>query len=53
MKERESTLYFKEEYEKEKNTFAGIIGSSLRERGETISTAESCTGGYLSHLLTS
>ncbi len=29
------------------------IGDILRERNETIGTAESCTGGYLSHLLTS
>jgi nicotinamide-nucleotide amidase len=29
------------------------IGAMLRERKETIGTAESCTGGYLSHMLTS
>ena len=29
------------------------IGSLLREKGLTISFAESCTGGYLSHLITS
>ncbi len=29
------------------------IGDILRQRNETIGTGESCTGGYLSHLLTS
>ncbi len=30
-----------------------IIGNLLRERGQTLSTAESCTGGYIAHLITS
>lgn len=30
-----------------------VVGQLLRERKLTISVAESCTGGYLSHLLTS
>jgi nicotinamide-nucleotide amidase len=30
-----------------------VIGKTLRERRLTLSVAESCTGGYLSHLITS
>jgi nicotinamide-nucleotide amidase len=30
-----------------------VIGNTLRERKLTLSIAESCTGGYLSHLITS
>ncbi len=30
-----------------------LIGKLLKERKKTVSTAESCTGGYISHLLTS
>jgi nicotinamide-nucleotide amidase len=30
-----------------------VIGNSLRDRGLTLSIAESCTGGYVSHLITS
>lgn len=30
-----------------------VIGRMLRERNLTLSVAESCTGGYLSHLITS
>jgi nicotinamide-nucleotide amidase len=30
-----------------------VIGNTLREKKLTISIAESCTGGYLSHLITS
>ena len=30
-----------------------VIGNTLREKRLTISVAESCTGGYLSHLITS
>ncbi len=29
-----------------------VIGSMLKERGQTLALAESCTGGYLSHLIT-
>lgn len=30
-----------------------IVGNLLKETGKTVSTAESCTGGYISHLITS
>jgi len=31
----------------------GVIGNTLREKKLTLAVAESCTGGYLSHLVTS
>ena len=34
-------------------TVPEIISALLKERGATVSTAESCTGGYIAHLLTS
>ncbi len=30
-----------------------VLGIILKEKGQTVSTAESCTGGYIAHLLTS
>jgi nicotinamide-nucleotide amidase len=30
-----------------------VIGKILRSAGKTLSTAESCTGGYIAHLITS
>lgn len=29
-----------------------VLGKLLKARGQTVATAESCTGGYISHLLT-
>ena len=37
----------------DKDNFEMIIGRLLKEQGATLSTAESCTGGYLAHLITS
>ncbi len=34
-------------------TMAEVIGRMLVERGQTLAVAESCTGGYISHLITS
>ncbi|MCB0770876.1 MAG: CinA family nicotinamide mononucleotide deamidase-related protein [Flavobacteriales bacterium] len=36
-----------------KDRLPQVIGRLLKERGETLSLAESCTGGYVSHLITS
>lgn len=33
-------------------TLEGVIGELLRKQGATICTAESCTGGYLAHMIT-
>ncbi len=37
----------------DKDTLEEIVGNLLRKKGKTISTAESCTGGYIAHLITS
>lgn len=37
----------------ETQTLQGVVGEKLRALGLSLSTAESCTGGYISHLITS
>lgn len=37
----------------EKDTIERAVGGLFIEKGKTISTAESCTGGHLAHLMTS
>jgi nicotinamide-nucleotide amidase len=34
-------------------TLAEVLGRMLFEKGQTLAVAESCTGGYISHLITS
>lgn len=34
-------------------TLEEVLGRMLKDRGQTLALAESCTGGYLSHLITS
>lgn len=38
---------------KEQDTLEKIIGKKLSTRKETLATAESCTGGYIAHMITS
>jgi nicotinamide-nucleotide amidase len=40
-------------YATDNGNLSTAIGKMLRARKETVGTAESCTGGYLSHLITS
>jgi nicotinamide-nucleotide amidase len=37
----------------DEDTLEGIIGKLLKDRNATLATAESCTGGYIAHLITS
>ncbi|HKC68971.1 MAG TPA: competence/damage-inducible protein A [Bacteroidia bacterium] len=46
-------IYGEEELGKATPTFQSIIGKALTEKNKTIAIAESCTGGYISHLITS
>jgi nicotinamide-nucleotide amidase len=39
-------------YGADDDTLASVVGDLLRKAGETVSVAESCTGGYLGQMLT-
>jgi nicotinamide-nucleotide amidase len=45
-------IYGYEVFGEEKETLEMMVGKLLKEKKKTVSTAESCTGGYISHLLT-
>lgn len=45
-------IYGYEVYGVERESLQQMVGKLLKEKKKTISTAESCTGGYISHLLT-
>ena len=40
-------------YAEEDTTLEAVVGKLLKESGRTLSVAESCTGGMISHLITS
>ena len=42
-----------EEFGKEPETLEKVIGEILRQKKKTLAVAESCTGGYIAHLITS
>ncbi|MBN8702652.1 MAG: competence/damage-inducible protein A [Bacteroidetes bacterium] len=46
-------IYGFETYGEEPETIQKIIGTLLKKNKKTLSVAESCTGGYISHLITS
>ena len=46
-------IYGYELFGEEKVSLESIVGKLLREQNKTLSTAESCTGGYVAHLITS
>ena len=37
----------------EKNSLENVVGELLKEQNKTLSTAESCTGGFIAHKITS
>jgi nicotinamide-nucleotide amidase len=39
-------------YGESDDTFAGVVGRTLRAKGYTLAIAESCTGGLVGHMLT-
>ena len=39
-------------YSEDSEDLGELIGKLLREQGKTLATAESCTGGYIAHLIT-
>jgi nicotinamide-nucleotide amidase len=45
-------IYGYESFGEATETLEQIVGRLLREKKQTLSTAESCTGGYISHLIT-
>jgi len=42
-----------EVFGEERVTLEQLVGKLLKEKNKTLSTAESCTGGYIAHLITS
>jgi nicotinamide-nucleotide amidase len=50
--EKLKVLIPKHIYSAENEELAAALGELLLKRGETIATAESCTGGYIAHLIT-
>ncbi|MGZ4158969.1 MAG: nicotinamide-nucleotide amidohydrolase family protein, partial [Bacteroidia bacterium] len=45
-------IYGYEIFGEEKESLEELVGKLLKEKKKTVSTAESCTGGYISHLIT-
>ncbi|MFI5164401.1 MAG: nicotinamide-nucleotide amidohydrolase family protein [Bacteroidia bacterium] len=46
------SIFAIEEFGKEPETLEKIIGTILRQKKKTLAVAESCTGGYIAHLIT-